>query len=100
MPFYIAGGALATWAVIVSVGLGLRKSDFPGSLVGQRVVLAISGLFVAGAVSMALLTSGSPAKGFPAKALAAAPSRAPAASAVSLAANPGGLLSYNTKQLS
>jgi len=100
VPFYIAGGALATWAVIVSVGLGLRKSDFPGSLVGQRVVLAISAVLVAGAVSMAVLTSGSPAKGSPAKALAAAPSGAPAASAVSLAASPSGLLSYNTKQLS
>jgi plastocyanin len=120
VPFYIAGGALATWAVIVSVGLGLRKPAFPGNLVGEWMVLAITGVLVAGAVSMALLTSGSPAKGSPAKAppaegsaakappaegspaKAGAPSApgSAASSSLSLSANPSGLLSFNTKRLS
>jgi uncharacterized cupredoxin-like copper-binding protein len=105
VPFYVAGGALATWAVIVSVLLGLRKSDFPGSLAGQRVVLAITGVLVAGAISMAVATSGTPTKatpaqGTPPKAAAAPASSSSAASAVSLAADPSGLLSYNTRHLS
>ena len=31
VPFYIAGGVLVVWALIVSLGLGLRRPDFPGS---------------------------------------------------------------------
>ena len=102
VPFYVAGGVLATWAVIVSVGLGLRKPAFPGGLAGQRLVLAISAVLVAGVISMAVVTSSSPAKAGAAPAKAGGPPApsAPAASAVSLAANPSGLLSYDTKQLS
>ena len=105
VPFYIAGGVLATWAVIVSVLLGLRKADFPGNLTGQRVVLAISGVLVAGAISTAVVTSSSPEKGLavkappPAKAGAAPASRKAATGAVSLAADPGGLLSFDTRKL-
>jgi plastocyanin len=62
VPFYIAGGLLASWAVILSVLLGLRKPAFPGGVAGQRVVIAISAVLVLGAVSMAVLTSGAPAK--------------------------------------
>ncbi len=39
VPFYIAGGALVVWAVFVSVGLGMRKPDFPvprGAARGHR----------------------------------------------------------------
>jgi plastocyanin len=139
-PFYIAGGALAVWAVIVSVGLGLRKADFPGNLIGQRMVIAITAVLVLGAVSTAVVTAGSPAKrsvtsasstspasgavpaapattpsasthparqhrrgpaattGTPAP--ASSPARQGAASTITLAADPGGLLRYNTNQLS
>ncbi len=41
VPFYIAGGALVAWALIVSVGLGLRKPDFPGTRARQRGVIAV-----------------------------------------------------------
>ena len=41
VPFYIAGGLLVLWALTVSLGLGMRKPDFPGSLTGQRIVGAI-----------------------------------------------------------
>jgi plastocyanin len=62
VPFYIAGGLLATWAVVLSVLLGLRRPTFPGSLGGQRVVIAISATLVAAALSMAVVTSSAPAK--------------------------------------
>lgn len=62
VPFYIAGGALVLWAVILSLALGMRKPDFPGSAVGERVVIAITIVLVIAAASMAVATSGTPAK--------------------------------------
>jgi plastocyanin len=132
VPFYIAGGALVAWALIVSLGLGLRRPDFPGGPGGERIVIAISAVLVLAAALTAVITSGSPAKtsaasasstqtsstsgeSSPAPAVAATPSASPkattgtpappsspaagASTALKLAANPGGQLSYNTKQL-
>jgi hypothetical protein len=65
VPFYIAGGALILWAVLLSLGLGLRKPDFPGSARGERAVIAISAVLVLAAASMAVMTSGAPAKAAP-----------------------------------
>jgi hypothetical protein len=62
VPFYIAGGALVVWAVILSLALGMRKPDFPGSAMGERVVIAITVVLVLAAASMAVATSGAPAK--------------------------------------
>ncbi|MFI4985523.1 MAG: plastocyanin/azurin family copper-binding protein [Solirubrobacterales bacterium] len=62
VPFYIAGGLLVAWALIVSAGLGLRRPDFPGGLSGQRAVMAITAVLVLGAVSTAVITSGTAAK--------------------------------------
>jgi plastocyanin len=56
--YYIAGGLLVAWALIVSVLFGLRKPDFPGSLGGQRIVMAISAVLVVAAASTAVITSG------------------------------------------
>jgi plastocyanin len=149
VPFYIVGGLLVVWALTLSLGIGMRKPDFPSSLAGQRAVVAVSAVLVIGAASTAVLTSSVPAKGTvpPTKtqelapvpsvsapveqstsAAASAPAAttpaatAPAATApvattgtpapasspspgkattkLSLAANPSGLLAYNTKQLS
>ena len=126
VPFYIAGGLLVAWALIVSAGLGLRRPDFPGGLSGQRAVIAISAVLVLGAVSTAVVTSGTAAKAgttnaatsssggaAPAPSTAAttpkattgtpAPPSSPAAtatSALNLAADPGGQLAFDTKQLS
>jgi plastocyanin len=62
--YYIAGGALVAWALIVSVLLGLRKPEFPNNLGGQRVVMAITVVLVIAVASTAVITSGSPeAKG-------------------------------------
>jgi hypothetical protein len=59
-PFYIMGGLLVCWALILSLGLGLRKPDFPGNLQGQRVVIGITAVLVAGAMIAAVATSGGP----------------------------------------
>jgi plastocyanin len=139
VPFYIAGGLLVLWALTLSLGLGMRKPDFPGSLAGQRAVTAVTAVLVLAAVSTAVLTSSVPAKsavppthtqeqapipvvsapvpagsastssttgssepvattGTPAPASSRASGKA--GSALTLAANPSGLLAYNTKQLS
>jgi plastocyanin len=62
VPFYIAGGLLVVWALTLSLGLGMRKPDFPGSLAGQRAVVAVTSVLVLAAVSTAVLTSSVPAK--------------------------------------
>jgi plastocyanin len=60
--FFIAGGVLVAWALIVSLALGMRVPNFPGNLGGQRLVSAISAVLVLGAVSTAVLTSGGESK--------------------------------------
>ncbi len=127
--FYIAGGALVVWALIVSLGLGLRRPDFPGGAGGERIVIAITVVLVIAAASTAVLTSGSPAETAVAtnaastqtsptgaSIAATAPASSPkattgtpvppsspaagaATTALKLAAEPGGQLSYDTKQL-
>jgi hypothetical protein len=59
-PFYIAGGLLVCWALLVSLGLGLRKPDFPGNLAGQRAVMGITAVLVATTMALAVATSGGP----------------------------------------
>jgi len=60
--FFIAGGVLVAWALFVSLALGLRRPNFPGSLGGQRIVSAISAVLVLTAVSTAVITSGGESK--------------------------------------
>ncbi len=55
-PFYIAGGLLASWAVVVSV-IGMRSPDFPKPGGPLRIVLSISLLLMIGATSTAVITS-------------------------------------------
>jgi plastocyanin len=82
VPFFVAGGALAAWAVIVSVAFGLRREKFPSNLVGQRVVMAISAALVLAALSTAVITAGTPEKAtvVESKSAAAQPGAAPPAS--------------------
>jgi plastocyanin len=137
VPFYVAGGLLVVWALTLSLVLGMRKPDFPGSLAGQRAVTAVTAVLVLAAVSTAVLTSGTPAKSavaptqtqeqapipvvsapVPASSASASteapaststaatttsassPASGTASTTLALAANPSGLLAYNTKQLS
>ncbi len=55
-PFYIAGGVLALWAVVLAA-IGLRQPSFPGGTAGQRGVIAISLVLVVIAIGAAILTS-------------------------------------------
>ena len=58
-PFYLAGGLLAGWAVLVSA-LGLARPDFPGSGGGARAVMGISAVLVLGTLAAAVATSSKP----------------------------------------
>jgi plastocyanin len=63
VPFYIAGGLLVVWALTLSLGIGMRRPDFPGSIGGERAVVAVSAALVIAALAAAVLTSSVPAKG-------------------------------------
>jgi hypothetical protein len=56
VPFYIAGGVLALWAVALS-GIGINRSTFPGGAVGERAVALISLVLAALAIAMAIVTA-------------------------------------------
>jgi hypothetical protein len=56
VPFYIAGGALAVWAVVLAT-LGLGRPAFPGDGRGARAVMGISFVLAAVAIAMAIITS-------------------------------------------
>jgi hypothetical protein len=60
VPFYVAAGLLVVWALVVSLGLGLRKPDFPASVKGQRAVIGVTLVLVLATVSMAVAVSGAP----------------------------------------
>jgi plastocyanin len=100
VPFYIAGGVLVAWALIVSVGLGLRRPNFPGHIGGERLVIAISAVLVLAAVASAVLTSSVPPKAGAAARFLPQISGGGGTSTVKLEANPGGQLSYDAKRLS
>ena len=55
--FYVCGGALAVWAVVVSA-IGIRAHDsFPGSESAARGVMTISVVLVVLAMASAVITS-------------------------------------------
>jgi plastocyanin len=143
VPFYIAGCVLIVWALVISMGLGMRRPDFPSTQKGERVIIGMSIVLVLATAATAVLTASVPEKASassshehyvsqvatigeplppsatpPAAAAPAAPAggatpptattgtpppaSSPAAgrgTSLALAANPTGLLSYNTKQL-
>jgi plastocyanin len=72
VPFYIGGGLLVCWAILVSLGIGLRKPDWPTNLAGQRLVIAITVVLVVATATTAIITSG----GSKAEASAVVPSAA------------------------
>jgi plastocyanin len=61
-PYYIAGGVLVAWALVLSLGIGMRRPKFPDNLPTERLVIAISIVLVLVTVSAAVLTSGGEAK--------------------------------------
>ena len=54
--FYIAGGALASWALILTA-IGVSREDFPRGPGTARLVGAISILLVATAIGLAIYLS-------------------------------------------
>ena len=131
-PFYLAGGILVAWALIVSMAIGMRRPSFPAGLSQQRAIMAVSVVLVLVTVSMAVVVSGGEGKSASATAATPAtttettpaeeaskpaetstgatptattgtpaPPSSPAAKAtkVSLAADPGGQLAFDTKTL-
>jgi hypothetical protein len=56
VPFFIAGGALAVWAVVLS-WIGLTRPAFPFGENGQRAVMGFSFVLAAVAIAMAIVTS-------------------------------------------
>jgi plastocyanin len=89
VPFYIAGGVLVCWAVLLSL-TGLRREGFPGSKRAARGVMLISAVLVAATMTSAVLTGST--------AHEASASAAPSTTA-KVAAQGGGALAYDTKQL-
>lgn len=55
VAFYICGGLLAAWAVVVT-GLGMSNGDFPATTAAKRGVMAVSVVLVAAAMTSAVLT--------------------------------------------
>ena len=50
LPFFIAGGLLASFAVIISV-VGFKRPEFPGTAAAVRGCMAVSAVLVAGAMA-------------------------------------------------
>ena len=57
VPFYVSGGLLAVWAVVVSV-IGFSRPDFPSSQSQQRAAMLLTVVLVVGAMATAIITSG------------------------------------------
>jgi hypothetical protein len=55
-PFFILGGALALWAVVLA-GIGMNRPEFPYNVAGQRGVIAITLVMIVLAMGAAILTS-------------------------------------------
>ena len=89
VPFYIAGGVLAAWAVALAV-FGVRHPGFPASRSGRRGVIAVSALLVAGAMSMAIVTAGEE-EGEGGEAVASS-------TEVTLTADPSGVTAFDRKE--
>jgi hypothetical protein len=56
VPFYVAGGALALWAVVLSA-VGIRSQSFPGGDSGARGVMTVSVLLVVAAMATSIITA-------------------------------------------
>lgn len=54
--FYIVGGVLAAWAVVL-FGVGMTRPAFPGNATVARGTMLVSAVLVAAAMATAILTS-------------------------------------------
>lgn len=94
-PFYVAGGGLAAWAVLLSI-FGATRPGFPASRRAARLVMLGTLALAAATMTAAVVTAGEEGA-----AHAHAPKRPAsfgAASTLELAADPTGALAYDKKQ--
>jgi hypothetical protein len=56
VPFYILGGVVALWAVVLA-GIGLNRPEFPGGRRGEQGVIGLTLMLVVLAIGAAILTS-------------------------------------------
>jgi len=91
VPFYIAGGVLAAWAVLLALR-GITDAGFPRSRGAGRLVILTSFVLVAAAMTTAIVTAGEETESH-----AAEGGGAPAAKGRTLAltADPGGALKFD-----
>ena len=54
--FYLCGGLLAVWAVVVTA-IGMTQATFPATTVAKRGVIAISAVLMAAAMATAVITA-------------------------------------------
>jgi plastocyanin len=114
VPFYIAGGVLVVWALLISMAVGMRKDGFPASDGQQRAVMGISAVLVLATLIAAVATSSAetapaapettPAKttGQPTATTGTpAPASSPAGKTTKLkqAADAGGQLAFETQEM-
>jgi plastocyanin len=97
VPFYLAGGLLAGWAVLLGL-MGLRQPEFPGTPGHARLVMVTTGLLVAATLTAAVVTAGEEGEGEGASSGAAA-AAAPSGS-VALTADRTGQLAFDRKRAS
>ena|SRR5947207_11009661 len=90
IPFYVAGGLLAGWAVVLGA-FGVTHPDFPGSA-GSRLVMLTSAVLVLATVTTAVTTAGEGG------ATEGATGSAAPTSALNLSADPAGKLAFDKKQ--
>ena len=55
-PFYLFGGVLAVWAVVLSA-IGMSQATFPATVNAKRGVVALTALLVVGAMATAVITA-------------------------------------------
>jgi hypothetical protein len=56
VPFFIAGGLFAVWAIVLFV-VGMRTQAFPGGQSGERTVIAVSLVLMLAAMATAVITA-------------------------------------------
>ena len=91
VPYYIAGGLLALWAVLLAVW-GISHAEFPGSQGRGRMVIFTSAVLVVATMTAAAVTGGE--KG-PAHAGGTKPAPPATGRALDLAADPGGAIKFD-----
>jgi plastocyanin len=94
VPFYLAGGLLAGWAVMLGA-TGLRYPEFPGSAGRARLVMLTTALLVAATLTAAVVTAGK--EGEAERGPSRPPSTVAPSSALQLTADPTGQLAYDKK---